>query len=408
MPPIPSYAFPNFPPVALKFAPPAGWSHPEIKVRLEKSDQSQLNRQLDRFRALFPTDDLCVHYLNWVCETVLSALYGHTPWAVPKQVRTLTWVVREFDGLAHACGSDEDKEIHFSLNHLAGCNPDQPLKHDDFSGIMIHEVVHIWQHWNGISAGLGEGIADAVRAITGHACWGSSAYEFDVESPWDEGYSTTAYFLLWVEYCRDPLTPGFLNKLNATLEKQRWTHDIIPQITADKKELEELWWDYQAFLGKTEITRPPHRLEVAEHFSQLRPQVIRNKAYPNKMVYIEGGNLVLGKPRSLDKKAHLWLVTFTMDGPPYYVLFNLQTNQCFDVFSWSHDDDAKVGVWEGTGGHNQVWTLAKRPHFESNEFYLAARHSHKFLDLNEDDMTLMQKCRDGSKKQIWIIENHEQ
>lgn len=73
-------------------------------------------------------------------------------------VKTITLVLRPFDGVAHTLGSDTDKEIHFSLDYISGS---ASRARDEIIGVLVHEVAHCYQQ-NALDTcpdGLIEGIA---------------------------------------------------------------------------------------------------------------------------------------------------------------------------------------------------------------------------------------------------------
>jgi Peptidase of plants and bacteria len=62
------------------------------------------------------------------------------------------------EGVAHACGTDKHKEIHFSLDYIKKV---EARARDEIKGVLTHEVVHCFQY-NGkghCPGGLIEGVA---------------------------------------------------------------------------------------------------------------------------------------------------------------------------------------------------------------------------------------------------------
>ncbi|KAJ3213057.1 hypothetical protein HDU67_003441 [Dinochytrium kinnereticum] len=386
----------------IKFIPPNGWTAPPLKIRYEDSTNPKIQQQIQRLKALF-AGGTETHYLQWVSDTILDALYGPAPWAVPSDVKSITWILREFDGLAYVCGG-EDKEIHTSLNHLANSNPESPLTHFDLNGFMLHEMVHIWQNSNGISSGLVEGVADGVRAALGHAPphW---SYEQDLNAEWDKGYERTGYFLLWIEHLRSPPTPNFLTNLNATLKLRPWSLDLFAQLSVDHKDLEPLWWEYQSYLGKNSVVAPPSRFDISRRLATYGVFTMQNKDSEG-MLYVKDKKVMYGYPES--REAALWIIGVSRDGPPYYVFFNISACEALDVDQYSYDDDASVIVYAGHGEENQQWQISQRPRLSSSppndpdEFKIVARHSSKAMALSEN-LNLIQTDYCGRDNQIWIL-----
>ena len=90
----------------------------------------------------------------------------------PPKIRSITLHLRAFDGVAHTNGSELDdahKEIHFSTTYLAGIAGDEVRVRREILGVLVHELVHVWQ-WDGMGScdgGLIEGVADWVRLGAG-------------------------------------------------------------------------------------------------------------------------------------------------------------------------------------------------------------------------------------------------
>ncbi|RVW61486.1 hypothetical protein CK203_032037 [Vitis vinifera] len=75
-----------------------------------------------------------------------------------KDVQKVTLIIDNMDGVAYATND----EIHFNANYIGNYSGDLRM---EFTGIIFHEMTHIWQ-WNGdgqAPRGLTEGIADFVR-----------------------------------------------------------------------------------------------------------------------------------------------------------------------------------------------------------------------------------------------------
>ena len=70
-------------------------------------------------------------------------------------------------GVAHTLGSDIYKEIHFSLDYIKNT---PPRAKDEIQGVLVHEMVHCFQHdgsKNGkhCPGGLVEGVAGEITPI---------------------------------------------------------------------------------------------------------------------------------------------------------------------------------------------------------------------------------------------------
>jgi len=149
-----------------------------------------------------------------------------------KNVQTVTLFVESMDGVAYT-SSDE---IHLSAEYVASYQGDVK---NEITGVLYHEVTHVWQ-WDGMGgapSGLIEGIADYIRLTAGFAPphWvkpGSG-------DKWDHGYEVTAYFL---QYC-DTVASGFVAKMNSKL-RNGWDLGFFHDLTG--KSVDKLWNDYKA------------------------------------------------------------------------------------------------------------------------------------------------------------------
>lgn len=138
----------------------------------------------------------------------------------------------DMEGVAYC----DDNEIHFSTNYIADYQGD--LKRE-FSGVIYHEMTHVWQ-WSGngsTPSGLIEGIADFVRLKSGYIP--SHWVQPGQGDKWDRGYDVTARFL---DYC-EGLRTGFVAELN---KKMRYTYNVDYFVDLVGKTVDQLWSDYKA------------------------------------------------------------------------------------------------------------------------------------------------------------------
>jgi len=146
--------------------PPPGPKHPEPLLRLELRDLS------DSGTHLFLGHTTLTTLLSSAVTTVLTHLYpSSTHWP---GTRSITLIIESFSGVAFTTGKsiDEDhKEIHFSTSYITSLR--QKPRHvvaDEIRGVVVHEMVHCWQHnaHGTAPGGLIEGVADWVRLKAGH------------------------------------------------------------------------------------------------------------------------------------------------------------------------------------------------------------------------------------------------
>ncbi|TQB75012.1 hypothetical protein MPDQ_003808 [Monascus purpureus] len=170
--------------------------------------------------------------------------------------RSVTLILRDFDGIAYTTGTDYDKEIHFSLSYIraradAAC---------ELAGVLTHELVHCYQHTSPRAleaddrdetdaansekdsniphppGGLIEGIADFVRLKAGLAPphWKRPSSSKDRAENWDQGYQHTAYFLAWLEDVR--VGVGAVGMLNDRLLRVGYVGESTRVTTGDAGE----------------------------------------------------------------------------------------------------------------------------------------------------------------------------
>ncbi|MQL78219.1 hypothetical protein Taro_010657 [Colocasia esculenta] len=151
-------------------------------------------------------------------------------------VDRVSLVVETMGGVAYAAGN----RIHLSAGYVAGYGGDVRR---EVTGVLYHEVVHVWQ-WNGRGAapgGLVEGIADYVRLKAGYAP--SHWVKPGGGNRWDQGYDVTAHFL---DYCNGVAGGGFVAALNRKL-RDGYSDGFFVELLG--KTVQQLWAEYKAKYG---------------------------------------------------------------------------------------------------------------------------------------------------------------
>lgn len=180
------------------------------------------------------------------CKRLLDDWYPRlsdqfdTPEAQPQ--RSVVRILFDLDkGVAHATtGADGIAEIHVCKAYAAG--------HPDDTALIIHEVFHIVQGYNGVGGHgnlgwLTEGLADYVR---------NRLFKPVVIRPnpdkakYTDAYTTTAAFLMWIE---DKKKKGICFKLNAAM---RIPDSPVLEIFKSEtgQDIDSLWAEYTDFLRK--------------------------------------------------------------------------------------------------------------------------------------------------------------
>ena len=177
-------------------------------------------------------------------DTVLRHLYKAIETSCIPPTRSITLVLRSMDGVAYTTGLDIDedhKEIHLSTKYIERIPAAR--QRAEIEGVLVHEMVHCWQHHGHGTApgGLTEGVADWVRLKAGYA---PPHWKRHSDCEWDAGYERTAYFLEWLEkdYGAD-----VVRKINQALRGCRYDADRLWKNCCGKH-VEELWKEYVASL----------------------------------------------------------------------------------------------------------------------------------------------------------------
>ncbi|KAF1836444.1 BSP-domain-containing protein [Decorospora gaudefroyi] len=185
------------------------------------------------------------HALEHAIDTVLQHLYtGLDASTCIPGTRSVTLVLRAMDGVAYTTGlalDDDHKEIHLNTTYLA--HVPEPRQKEEILGVLVHEMVHCWQHSGCGSApvGLTEGVADWVRLKAGLA---PPHWKRRGDCEWDAGYERTGYFLEWLEgVCGGDV----VRRINEGLRVGRYDGDGLWR-TCCGKSVEELWEAYKKSL----------------------------------------------------------------------------------------------------------------------------------------------------------------
>lgn len=182
------------------------------------------------------------------CLKVCKLLYKKPEEVV--KISRLVLTVRDMSGVAFTTGHGPatEKTTVFSSQYLKGLiNNSQMSKKDvinEICGVITHETAHVFQSDNNYlvkeSWSVIEGIADCVRYLAGddkisrrHA--GGSRLD---------GYTTTGFFIAWLQEKKDP---EFLYKLNKYVGEHQtdFTWGAACWKLLDKS-VNDLWNEYQA------------------------------------------------------------------------------------------------------------------------------------------------------------------
>jgi hypothetical protein len=145
--------------------------------------------------------------------------------------------------VAWKAGDGADITVMISTDHLQNLANQGADMATEVIGILFHEMAHMYQHddddGGGVDGGLIEGIADFVRIEAGYTPTGA---EPSGDGNWNDGYTHTGFFLLWIEEQHT----DFLYALNLSMSSEdgkTWTLQSFVDITG--KTVEQLWDEYR-------------------------------------------------------------------------------------------------------------------------------------------------------------------
>ena len=145
--------------------------------------------------------------------------------------------------VAWKSGDGSDITVMISTDHLNNVKRGGRDVGEEVKGILFHEMTHMYQQDDsdrgGADIGVIEGIADFVRFKNGFT---PDDAQPDKNGRWNDGYRTTAFFLLWL----DARYRDAVYKLNLSMDSRdgkRWTPESFRAITG--KTVDQLWRAYR-------------------------------------------------------------------------------------------------------------------------------------------------------------------
>lgn len=242
MPVIPVYfqQTPNMPPVSRPGDEPTASTAPI--VRKHKFPLPTLRLQLHDLAndgsSVFLSNVKGNEDISLQVQNVLNLLY--TPDSVRPGTRSVTFILREFPGVAYTTGielDDDHKEIHINTQYISTRSGNV---RDEVLGVVCHELVHCFQ-WNSqgtAPGGLIEGIADWVRLRAG---LGAAHWKQEGDGKWDGGYQHTGFFLEWLE---QKFGDGTVRSINEGMREGKYDQDKLFGSCCKGGKVETLWEEY--------------------------------------------------------------------------------------------------------------------------------------------------------------------
>ena len=204
-------------------------------------DNDTQDNQGKRFDQAFPDPQaLMVTVANTVCEILYKS---------PSEVPPTPTLTLSLEYVPHGAVLTGGSHIYLTSGYVSKC-PDANLK-EWVTAVLVHEATHVYQYKDGPPTGsLIEGIADYVRFRAGYPDLGDvpggTTFMLKPAAPgghWDDGYGTTAHFLIWL----DDHHPGFGYELNQSLnasDNLPWSANVFTKYAGN--DVNTLWAQYQA------------------------------------------------------------------------------------------------------------------------------------------------------------------
>ncbi|KAF1850727.1 BSP-domain-containing protein [Cucurbitaria berberidis CBS 394.84] len=182
--------------------------------------------------------------LEHAVDTVLKNLYTGLSTSCIPPTRSVTLVLRDMDGVAYTTGRDIDddhKEIHINTKYISQIS--ESRQKEEMLGVLVHEMVHCWQHsaFGTAPVGLTEGVADWVRLKAGFA---PPHWKRHGDCDWDAGYERTGYFLEWLE---NEHGEDVVRRINQALKECKYDADRL-WYSCCGKSVKDLWKEYKKSL----------------------------------------------------------------------------------------------------------------------------------------------------------------
>lgn len=200
-------------------------------------------------------------YIADNARRVVQTLYFSPADSIP-DIKTIEYVVREFDGISYKSGGGNNVRIDYSTSNIEHnfASRDTAKLDYEIRGVIYHELTHAFQlepkgcgsydgkspYWSFI-----EGTADGVRVACGAFNQNFASKDRPRGGSWMSGYRITGYFLYWLSQTKDP---DFLRKFNQTaLTVIPWSWDEAMYHILGRKEsnsVANLWNEYMAAIGE--------------------------------------------------------------------------------------------------------------------------------------------------------------
>ena len=187
------------------------------------------------------------------CLTMAKTIYYSDEETNAHGLQRITYKLTDGGSLSYKSGAPPHIEVGFDVNHIVSFVNDygNEAAITEVLGVLCHELTHGYQkepknagQYDGNSDFYGEieGLADLGRLLTG----GFNPERFPSQGgTFKQGYTTTAFFYMWLARTQAAVEGNFIKDLNLTAQNMStWSHEAMCQQLLGKS-VTTLWNQYQ-------------------------------------------------------------------------------------------------------------------------------------------------------------------
>lgn len=224
--------------------PWATFVYPDVEVFI-KNDGEKGSKGVKIVQRLLPNiDSVAKSIALGVCKEIYDSADD-----IP-EFSKLNYELEYREGLAYKGGNPPEITINFSTKYVETLaeQSDEAVKYE-LLGVFWHELTHAYQYYPKNAGGYKrgedhfgfiEGMADYVRIHAGYHNTRKPS-----KGHWNDGYTTTGFFMNWIVETKDP---DFMYKFNQTAKLfDDWSFDKVTKHILGR-DVKTLWKEYESHL----------------------------------------------------------------------------------------------------------------------------------------------------------------